>query len=165
MHSMSFDPLLLAQAGQLPLDWLDIAVMVVTLLGVAAFGLYMGRREEGASDYFLAGRSVAWWVIAGSIFGTNISSHHMVGMMGAGLKEGFAEANFEFGAIAGLLMLCYFFLPLYRRMGVYTLSEYVGRRFDDRSRLLSGLRQVVQRPYRRRAPNRRRLAGELLADV
>jgi Na+/proline symporter len=50
---------LLAQAGQLPLDWLDITVLVVTLLGVAAFGMYMGRREEGASDYFLAGRSVA----------------------------------------------------------------------------------------------------------
>ena len=65
--------------------------------------------------------------MAGSIFGTNVSSHHMVGMMGAGLKEGFAQANFEFGAIFGLLMLCYFFLPFYRRMGVYTLSEYLGR--------------------------------------
>ncbi len=67
----------------------------------------------------------------------------MVGMMGAGLKEGFAQANFEFGAIFGLLMLCYFFLPFYRRMGLYTLSEYLGRRFDDRSRLVYSITNMA----------------------
>jgi len=129
--------LIFAQAGsELPIASIDMVVLAISLIGVTIFGIYMGRREEGAQDYFLAGKSVAWWAIAGSIFGTNVSSHHLVGMMGAGLKEGFAQANFEFGAIAGLMMLCYFFLPLYRRMGVYTLSEYLGRRFDDRSRLL-----------------------------
>jgi SSS family solute:Na+ symporter len=128
--------LVLAQAEQLPLDALDLLVLLGTVLAVAAFGMYMGRREEGTRDYFLAGRSVAWWAVAGSIFGTNISSHHMVGMMGAGLKQGYAQANFEYGAIFGLMMLCYFFLPLYRRMGLYTLSEYLGRRYDDRSRFL-----------------------------
>jgi SSS family solute:Na+ symporter len=140
---MTFPGLLLAQAGQLPLQTVDIAVLVGTMLAIAAFGMYMGRREEGTADYFLAGRSIAWWAVAGSIFGTNVSSHHMVGMMGAGLKEGFAQANFEFGAIAGLLMLCYFFLPLYRRMGVYTLSEYLGRRYDDRSRMLYSLTNMA----------------------
>ena len=59
------------------------------------------------------------------------------------MKEGFAQANFEFGAICGLLVLCYFFLPLYRRMGVYTLSEYLGRRYDDRSRLLYSVTNMV----------------------
>ena len=102
-----------------------------------------GVREENTKDYYLAGKTVAWWAVAGSIFGTNISSHHMVGMMGAGLKEGFAQANFEFGAILGLLMLCYFFLPFYRRMGLYTLSEYLGRRFDDRSRLVYSITNMA----------------------
>lgn len=134
---------ILAQMAELPLGLLDVVVLVVSLIGVTVFGMYMGRREGGAQDYFLAGKSIAWWAIAGSIFGTNISSHHLVGMMGAGLKEGFAQANFEFGAICGLLMLCYFFLPLYRRMGVYTLSEYLGRRYDDRSRLLYSLTAMV----------------------
>lgn len=128
--------LLFAQSAELPLEWLDLVVLVASIAAAAAFGIYMGRREEGTRDYFLAGRNIAWWAIAASIFGTNISSHHMVGMMGAGLKEGFAQANYEFGAIAGLMVLCYLFLPLYRRMGVYTLSEYLGRRYDDRSRLL-----------------------------
>jgi SSS family solute:Na+ symporter len=64
-------------------------------------------------------------------------------MMGAGLKEGFAQANYEFGAIFGLMMLCYFFLPFYRRMGVYTLSEYLGRRFDDRSLLVYSITNMA----------------------
>jgi SSS family solute:Na+ symporter len=136
-------PTLLAEASGVPLQWLDFAILVGTVLGVTAFGLWVGRKEEGTADYFLAGKSIAWWVVAGSIFGTNISSHHMVGMMGAGLKEGFAQANFEFGAVFGLLMLCYFFLPFYRRMGVYTLSEYLGRRFDDRSRLLYSITNMA----------------------
>lgn len=134
---------LLAQAADLPLGALDFAVVIVSLVTVASYGLYMGRREAGTQDFFLAGKSVAWWAVAGSIFGTNISSHHLVGMMGAGLKEGFAQANYEFGAICGLLMLCYFFLPLYRRMGVFTLSEYLGRRYDDRSRLLYSITNIV----------------------
>lgn len=136
-------PLLLAQSASVPLQWLDVLVLVGTIVGVTAFGMWIGRKEENTSDYYLAGRTVAWWAVAGSIFGTNISSHHMVGMMGAGLKEGFAQANFEFGAIFGLLMLCYFFLPFYRRMGLYTLSEYLGRRFDDRSRLVYSLTNMA----------------------
>lgn len=138
-----FDCLPLLAQSELPLTAVDLVVLVAALIGVTTYGLYMGRREEGASDFFLAGKTIAWWAIAGSILGTNISSHHLVGMMGAGLKEGFAQANFEFGAIAGLLVLCYFFLPLYRRMGVYTLSEYLGRRFDDRSRLLYSITNIV----------------------
>jgi SSS family solute:Na+ symporter len=128
-----------APAASLPLEPLDFVVLVGTVLTVTAFGMWIGRREEGTSDYFLAGKSIAWWAIAASIFGTNVSSHHLVGMMGAGLKEGFAQANFEFGAIFGLMMLCYFFLPFYRRMNVYTLSEYLGRRFDQRSQLMYSL--------------------------
>jgi SSS family solute:Na+ symporter len=136
-------PLLLADATSVPLQWLDFVILVGSVLGVTAFGMWVGRKEEGTADYYLAGKSIAWWAVAGSIFGTNISSHHMVGMMGAGLKEGFAQANFEFGAIFGLLMLCYFFLPFYRRMGVYTLSEYLGRRFDDRSQLLYSITNMA----------------------
>lgn len=134
---------LLAQANTAPLQALDFAVICLVMIGVIVYGAYMGRKEEGTRDYFLAGRSVAWWAVAGSIFGTNISSHHLVGMMGAGLRQGFAQANFEYGAIFGLMLLCYFFLPLYRRMGLYTLSEYLGRRFDDRSRLLYSLTNMA----------------------
>ena len=101
----------LLSASNLALDGLDVAVLLVTTLSIAAFGMYMGRREEGVTDYFLAGKSVAWWAVAGSIFGSNISSHHLVGMMGAGLAIGYAQANYEYGAIFGLMVLCFFFFP------------------------------------------------------
>jgi SSS family solute:Na+ symporter len=127
-------PILVAQSTSVPLEWLDVLILATSVIGVTLFGMWISRKRDTTTDYYLAGKTVAWWAVAGSIFGTNISSHHMVGMMGAGLKEGFAQANFEFGAIFGLLTLCYFFLPFYRHMGVYTLSEYLGRRFDDRSR-------------------------------
>jgi SSS family solute:Na+ symporter len=133
----------LAQSASVQLEWLDMLILVSSIVGVTAFGMWIGRKEDNTSDYYLAGKTIAWWAVAGSIFGTNISSHHMVGMMGAGLKEGFAQANFEFGAIFGLLMLCYFFLPFYRRMGLYTLSEYLGRRFDDRSRLVYSITNMA----------------------
>jgi len=130
-------------SSSVPLQWLDVLILAVSIVGVTLFGMWIGRKEENTNDYYLAGKTVAWWAVAGSIFGTNISSHHLVGMMGAGLKEGFAQANYEFGAIFGLLMLCYFFLPFYRRMGVYTLSEYLGRRFDDRSLLIYSITNMA----------------------
>jgi solute:Na+ symporter, SSS family len=135
--------ILIAQSSSIPLQWLDVLILASTVIGVTAFGMWIGRKEKSTGDYYLAGRTVAWWAVAGSIFGTNISSHHMVGMMGAGLKEGFAQANFEFGAIFGLLMLTYFFLPFYRRMGLYTLSEYLGRRFDERSQLVYSITNMA----------------------
>lgn len=143
LHLSSHLPLLFAQSASVQLQWLDVLILVTSVVGVTAFGMWIGRKENNTNDYYLAGKTVAWWAVAGSIFGTNISSHHMVGMMGAGLKEGFAQANFEFGAIFGLLMLCYFFLPFYRRMGLYTLSEYLGRRFDDRSRLVYSITNMA----------------------
>jgi SSS family solute:Na+ symporter len=143
MSAWQNNPILLAQSASVPLQWLDVVILATSVIGVTAFGMWIGRKKESTGDYYLAGKTVAWWAVAGSIFGTNISSHHMVGMMGAGLKEGFAQANYEFGAIFGLLMLCYFFLPFYRRMGLYTLSEYLGRRFDDRSRLVYSLTNMA----------------------
>jgi len=130
-------------SSSVPLQWLDVLILVASIVGVTLFGMWIGRKEENTNDYYLAGKTVAWWAVAGSIFGTNVSSHHLVGMMGAGLKEGFAQANYEFGAIFGLMMLCYFFLPFYRHMGVYTLSEYLGRRFDDRSLLVYSITNMA----------------------
>ena len=108
-----------------------------------AIGLWASRREETSEDFFLAGRSTPWWGVAGSIFGSNVSANHMVGMMGIGFSVGFAQAHFELGAIVGLMLLCYGFLPVYRRLKVYTLSHYLGARYDERSRLSYSLIMVV----------------------
>ena len=67
----------------------------------------------------------------------------MVGMMGIGFSVGFAQIHFELGAIAGLVLLCYGFLPVYRKLEVYTLSEYLGRRYDERSRVAYAVSMVI----------------------
>ena len=108
-----------------------------------ALGLWAGRNESSSKDYFLAGRNVRWWGVAGSIFGSNISANHMVGMMGVGFTLGFAESHFEITAIAGLLLLCYCFLPVYRKLNIYTLSDYLSRRYDDKSRVAYSVIMVL----------------------
>ncbi len=122
---------------------LDIAVFLGALVLVMAFGLWAARRERTSEDYFLAGRSVRWWGVAASIYGTNVSANHVVGMLGIGYTVGFAQSHFELGAIAGLMLLCYGFLPVYRRLNVYTLSEYLAQRYDERSRVLYALAMLV----------------------
>jgi len=114
----------------------DFIVFFGILFGVMAVGLWVGRNDGGsAQDYFLAGKDTPWWAVAGSIFGSNVSSNHMAGFMAIGFTAGFVISHFEITAIAGLLLLCYFFLPVYRKLHVYTLSDYLNRRFDDRSRV------------------------------
>ena len=113
----------------------DFIVFFGALLAIMAVGLWVGRREKTSKDYFLAGGNARWWGVAGSIFGSNVSANHMMGMMGVGFAVGFAQSHFEITAIAGLLMLCYLLLPVYRKLKIYTLSEYLGKRYDDRARL------------------------------
>ncbi|MGZ0171755.1 MAG: sodium:solute symporter family transporter [Planctomycetales bacterium] len=122
---------------------LDIVLFFAALFGVMVVGLIAGRKEETSEDYFLAGKTIPWWGVAGSIYGSNVSANHMVGMMGVGFSIGFFQSHFELGAILGLMVLCYFFLPVYRRLGVYTLSEYLGKRYDDRSRVSYAIIMVI----------------------
>ena len=121
----------------------DLIIFFGSLLAVMGMGLWAGRKEDSSEDYFLAGKSTRWWGVAGSIFGSNVSANHIVGMMGVGFAAGFAQSHFEITAIAGLLMLCYFFLPVYRKLNVYTLSDYLSRRYDDRSRISYALIMVI----------------------
>jgi len=122
---------------------LDIVFFFSALIGVMAIGLIAGRKDETSEDYFLAGKTIPWWGVAGSIYGSNVSANHMVGMMGIGFSIGFFQCHFELGAILGLMVLCYGFLPVYRKLGVYTLSEYLGRRYDDRSRVSYAIIMII----------------------
>jgi len=121
----------------------DLIIFFGSLVAVMGLGLWAGRKEEGSEDYFLAGKTTRWWGVAGSIFGSNVSANHIAGMMGVGYIVGFAQSQFEITAIAGLLLLCYGFLPVYRKMNVFTLSEYLGRRYDDRSRVSFAFIMIV----------------------
>ncbi|HJN07850.1 MAG TPA: sodium/solute symporter [Pirellulaceae bacterium] len=122
---------------------LDLVLFFAALIFAMAVGLIAGRKEETSEDYFLAGKTIPWWGVAGSIYGSNVSANHMVGMMGIGFSIGFAQSHFELGAIAGLMVLCYGFLPVYRKLNVFTLSEYLRQRYDERSQILYAVIMVI----------------------
>ena len=104
---------------------LDAGVFFAALALVMAIGLLASRRENTAEAYFLAGRNIPWWGVAGSIYGSNVSANHMIGMMGIGFSVGFAQSHFELGAIAGLMLLCYGFLPVYRKLKACTVRPCI----------------------------------------
>ncbi|MDP6720246.1 MAG: hypothetical protein QGF59_16415, partial [Pirellulaceae bacterium] len=122
---------------------LDLVLFFAALIFAMAVGLIAGRKEETSEDYFLAGKTIPWWGVAGSIYGSNVSANHMVGMMGIGFSIGFAQSHFELGAIAGLMVLCYGFLPVYRKLNVLTLSEYLRQRYDERSQISYAVIMVI----------------------
>ncbi len=115
---------------------LDLVVFLACLVAVMGIGLLAGGREQTADEYYLASRSMPWWGVAGSVFGTNVSANHLVGMLGVGFSIGFAQSHFELGAVFALLALAYLLLPVFAGLRVHTLSEYLARRYDERASLL-----------------------------
>ncbi len=120
----------------LQLTNLDVAVFVVYLLAVLALGLWAGRVTRATKrDYFLSGDKLPWWMIGGSIVASNISSHHLVGVMGTAYHRGFVSMVIEWGAILlGFNALLWVFLPFYLRNGFYTMPEFLQRRFGTAAR-------------------------------
>ncbi len=103
-------------------------------------GVYLSRRVSDANDYFLAGRSLAWWVIGLSIIGTNVSAEGYIGASGSSYQLGIAQANFEWiGAIPAMVIASLIFIPVYWKAGVYSIPEYLGKRYNQAVRVLSAL--------------------------
>ena len=130
------------------LDWLAIVFYFSILLGVAWWVVQPGK--DTAADYFLAGRNLGWWVIGASIFASNIGSEHIVGLAGSGAKDGVAMAHYELHAWC-LLVLAWVFVPFYARSLVFTMPEFLERRFSHRlalravHRLAGHLRRLEDR--------------------
>jgi SSS family solute:Na+ symporter len=99
-----------------------------------SFKLYRGNRS--ASNYFMADYDLPWWSVAGSIYGTNVSLSQIIGMLGIGYSIGFAQSHYELLAIPAILMLCYVFIPAYRKKKAFTLSAFLGDRYNETARLL-----------------------------
>src|SRR5437899_5475693 len=113
------------------LDWVIIAFYFAVLLGVAWW--VARRNRDTADDYFLAGRNLGWFLVGASIFASNIGSEHVVGLAGAGATSGVALAHYELHAWC-LLVLGWVFVPFYSRALVYTMPEFLGRRFSPTAR-------------------------------
>ncbi|WP_259400137.1 sodium:solute symporter family transporter [Pseudoalteromonas sp. SG41-5] len=113
------------------LDWLVLAGFFVLLLAVVVVS--MRQKEEDTTDYFLAGRNASWLVIGASIFASNIGSEHLVGLSGAGAQSGMALAHWEMQSWI-ILLLGWVFVPFYWSSKVYTMPEFLERRYNSKSR-------------------------------
>ncbi len=122
------------------LDWLMIALYFSVLLGVAWW--VIRKSKDTAADYFLAGRNLGWWVVGASIFTSNIGSEHVVGLAGSGVTDGVAMAHFELHAWC-LLVLAWLFVPFYARSMVFTMPEFLERRFSPASRYVLSVVSLV----------------------
>jgi len=122
------------------LDWLMIALYFCILLSVAWW--VVKRRKDTAADYFLAGRNLGWWVIGASIFASNIGSEHIVGLAGNGAVNGVAMAHYELHAWC-LLVLAWVFVPFYARSLVFTMPEFLERRFSTSSRYVLSVVSLI----------------------
>ena len=122
------------------LDWLVLAGFFVLLLGVV--GMSMRQKEEDTADYFLAGRNASWLVIGASIFASNIGSEHLVGLSGSGAQSGMALAHWELQSWI-ILLLGWFFVPFYWSSKVYTMPEFLERRYNSKSRTFLSVISLV----------------------
>lgn len=113
------------------LDWIVIASYFVVLAGIAAW--VISKKQEDTEDYFLAGRNVGWFIIGASIFASNIGSEHLVGLAGAGAESGMPLAHYELHAWI-VLLLGWVFLPFYARSGVFTMPEFLEKRYNENAR-------------------------------
>ena len=141
---MALPALLLLAAGRASritaLDWLTIGIYFGILLCVATW--VVRRAKDSAADYFLAGRNLGWWVIGASIFASNIGSEHIVGLAGSGATSGVAMAHYELHAWC-LLVLGWVFVPFYMRSMVFTMPEFLERRFNEKSRYVLSIVSII----------------------
>jgi len=122
------------------LDWLAITLYFGVLLGVVAW--VIRKSKDTATDYFLAGRNLGWWIVGASIFASNIGSEHIVGLAGSGASDGVALAHYELHAWC-LLVLAWVFVPFYMRSMVFTMPEFLERRFSPPSRYVLSVVSLV----------------------
>ncbi|XP_059198907.1 sodium/myo-inositol cotransporter [Centropristis striata] len=117
--------------GMEAVDIAVVALYFVLVLAIGFFSMWKANRST-VSGYFLAGRSMTWIVIGASLFVSNIGSEHFIGLAGSGAASGFAVGAWEFNALLLLQLLGWVFIPVYIHSGVYTMPEYLSKRFGGK---------------------------------
>ena len=122
------------------LDWIVIGVFTIALIGIVLW--VVSQKNNNSADYFLGGKDATWIAIGASIFASNIGSEHLIGLAGAGASSGMAMAHWE---IQGwmILLLGWVFVPFYTRSMVYTMPEFLERRFNKESRTILSVISLI----------------------
>jgi len=122
------------------IDWVSIGVYFAILFGIVWWVVL--KSKDTADDYFLAGRNLGWFVIGASIFTSNIGSEHVVGLAGSGATDGVAMAHYELHAWC-LLVLAWIMVPFFSRSLVYTMPEFLERRFSPTARWVLSMISLI----------------------
>lgn len=113
------------------IDFIIFGIYAIVIIGV---GLFVSRTKKGtektAEDYFLAGKALPWWAIGASLIAANISAEQFIGMSGSGFAVGLAIASYEWMAAITLIIVGKYFLPIFIRQGLYTIPQFVEKRFN-----------------------------------
>jgi SSS family solute:Na+ symporter len=121
------------------LDWGVIAVYFAALIGVV---VWSSKKQDTSADYFLAGRNIGWFAIGSSLFASNIGSEHIVGLAGSGASTGMAMAHWEMHAWC-MLLLGWVFVPFYYRANVFTMPEFLEKRFNSNVRWILSVVSLI----------------------
>lgn len=122
------------------LDWIVIGLYFAVLAGVALWTIL--QKQKDTKDYFLAGRNIGWFIVGASIFASNIGSEHIVGLAGAGAGDKMPMLIYEIQAWI-VLMLGWIFLPFYASSGVFTMPEFLEKRFSPQARWVLSIFSIV----------------------
>lgn len=122
------------------IDWIFVGIYMAVIAGISIWSIR--RSKESPSDYFLANRNLGWFVIGASILASNIGSEHIVGLAGTAAKSGVAMGHYELQSWV-VLILGWVFVPFYMRSRVYTMPEFLERRFNEKSRWLLSIIQLL----------------------
>ncbi len=123
-----------------PIDWLFIAIYLLVIGGIAIWSIR--KSKNSPTDYFLANRNLGWFVIGASILASNVGSEHIVGLAGVAAKDGTPMGHFELHSWI-VLILGWVFVPFYMRSKVYTMPEFLERRFNTKARQLLSIIQLI----------------------
>ncbi|MBQ7461317.1 MAG: sodium:solute symporter [Bacteroidaceae bacterium] len=122
------------------LDWIVIGVFCCALIGIVLW--VVSQKNDNSADYFLGGRDATWIAIGASIFASNIGSEHLIGLAGAGASTGMAMAHWEMQGWM-ILILGWVFVPFYTRSMVYTMPEFLERRYNTQSRTILSVISLI----------------------
>ncbi len=124
------------------LDWV---ILVLTLGGIVVYGLIKGRGQQNMDSYYLGNRSMAWYVILFSIIGTQASAITFLSGPGQAYTDGMRFVQYYFGLPLAMVVLCVTFVPIFHRLKVFTAYEYLEKRFDVKTRVLTSFLFLLQR--------------------
>lgn len=139
------NPILLSVHTILAMSALDWIVLLGTLLSIILYGIYKSRGQHGAKTYLMADKQMPWYVILPGIMATQASAITFLSAPGQAYTDGMRFVQYYFGLPIAMVVICITFIPIFRRMNVYTAYEYLEQRFDRKTRVLTSILFLLSR--------------------